>query len=402
MFEVCNNIVENLIIALFICFNLEMCSKKYQFILITVLLNTFISTILTSLSIIGLTQTLIIQFVFCFSLYKIRGKFSFQDMIVSFYCNILLFMSIYFSVIILASITNTAPMELFANSTLYYSNILISKSLFILLCFLSYKKRYIPLFDLKDSKLNIVLVFELLVIMIMAFYFIQTILTANYSVVSNLIYLCFIFIFVTFYIFVEEYISLKNSLHVQEINQQKEKYLKENVKNLKRIRNDINNTEHRINYILQLIEYDLNHKNYEQAKMRVQHNKELMLKIEPALQTGNELFDFMINMKVKEVFMNGKRIKICSFISVNNIYNQYDFWNPVVEIIYQLLEYVDFIELYLSETENAMFEIKVFIKCDPETKSNLITEIQTWPDFDTLEMDYMLIIRYRKHLYDND
>lgn len=402
MFEICNNIIENLIIAIFICSYLKIDFKKRHLLLVTVLLNAFISMKLTEFNIIGLSQTLIIQFVFCFTLYKIRGKFCFQDIIVSFYSNILLFMSVYFSVIILAFIFDTSPMELFVNNNLYLTSVIISKSIFILLCYLSCRNRYIPEFDLRDNKLNIIFIFELLLIMIMAFYFVQTILTTNYSVVSNLIYLCFIFLFITFYMFVKEYISLKNNIHIQEINNQKEKYIRENIKNLKRIKNDIRNAEHRINYILQLIEYDINNQNYEQAKLRIQLNKELMFKIEPALQTGNELFDFMINMEVKEMFIHKKRIKICSFISVNDAYNQFDLWNPIVDVMHQILEYVDFIELYFSETENAYFEAKIFVKCTGTIKNELLLKLKMYSELEVLEMDYMLIVRYRRKLHDND
>ena len=197
------------------------------------------------------------------------------------------------------------------------------------------------------------------------------------------------------------FIAIKTNVRITpEVEKNDE--IKENIKNLKRIKNDIRNVEHRINYILQLIEYDLDHHNYDAAKAKIQLNKELMFKIEPALQTGNELFDFMINLNVKEMFMIGKRIKICSFISVNTAYDQYNLWNPIIEMMHIILDCVDFMELYLSENDNSIFEVKILVKCDCETKQNLLINFQMFSDLNIFEVDNMLIVKYRINLYGNN
>ena len=98
------------------------------------------------------------------------------------------------------------------------------------------------------------------------------------------------------------------------MHQQKEKYINENIKNLKRIKDEVTTIEHRIGYILQLVEYEIDQNNYKEAKNKIKYSRELLSNIEPVLHSGNDLFDFMINMEIKQIFMKGKRIKICHSI----------------------------------------------------------------------------------------
>lgn len=61
IFEIINNIIENILMSYFISSYLQMKEKKYIFIFSTVFMNTVLSTILTNLNIIGIEQTMLIQ-----------------------------------------------------------------------------------------------------------------------------------------------------------------------------------------------------------------------------------------------------------------------------------------------------------------------------------------------------
>ena len=98
IFELLNNCVENLLISFFITQYLEMKDNRLSFILYTVIINTILSSFLSSINIIGITQTLFIQIVIILFLHKFHSAFSFQDIITSLFVNILLFICIYISI----------------------------------------------------------------------------------------------------------------------------------------------------------------------------------------------------------------------------------------------------------------------------------------------------------------
>ena len=247
------------------------------------------------------------------------------------------------------------------------------------------------------------LLFEMVFLMVVIFYFVNIVLTSEFNLTINIVYVCFIALFIVFYIIVNDYLKVKSNLYTQVMNDQKEKYINENVRNLKRIKDDIRNTEHKINYILQLIEFDLNNKDYEQAKKKLNIVKELVYKIQPALHTGNEVFDFMINMKVKEIYSMGKQMKISSFISNNSIYNQYSTYNNIVDILDIVCLNTDLVELYLSEDEGHRFDVKIIFKFNKENKEETIKRLYDLNiSLNIAEGGDILIVRFRKKLYESD
>lgn len=198
IFEICNNIVENLLMSSFIAQYIHLRDNNVKFIFITTLLNALISTVLTQLQIVGFTQTLAIQVILWIGLYVFHKNFSWQDIIVSLYCNILLFFSVYFGYLILSLLFHVKPCEVYINQAPYIAVVFFSKSIFIALLFYSLKKRPLLFTNTKINKLKHLLSFELLMIMLMAYYFISYVLSVEFSHRSNVIVLCFIFLFVSF------------------------------------------------------------------------------------------------------------------------------------------------------------------------------------------------------------
>lgn len=403
MFEIVNNVIENLVFAIFICSYIGIKEKRNIYIVTTVIINAIISTILTSMNIIGITQTFVIQFVFCLGLYIVRKKLYIKDIVVSIFCNILLILGNYLSYFSLSFIFNTTPLGLLSNKLTYIILVVLVRITQIVLCYLVYKNRLLPEINPEDKKINLMLLFEMVFLMVVIFYFVNIVLTSEFNLTINIVYVCFIALFIIFYIIVNDYLKVKSNLYTQVMNDQKEKYINENVRNLKRIKDDIRNTEHKINYILQLIEFDLNNKDYEQAKKKLNIVKELVYKIQPALHTGNEVFDFMINMKVKEIYSMGKQMKISSFISNNSIYNQYSTYNNIVDILDIVCLNTDLVELYLSEDEGHRFDVKIIFKFNKENKEETIKRLYDLNiSLNIAEGGDILIVRFRKKLYESD
>ena len=184
-----------------------------------------------------------------------------------------------------------------------------------------------------------------------------------------------------------------NLIYEQKLVKQKEYYIEQNLNNIKEIKREIDNIDHRINYILQSIEYDLKNKKYDEAINKIKINKELIFKIEPAIVTKNELFDFMINAEIKQLLLANKNIKISAFISKKDIYNENHIWEPIINIIRLLSHTCHYFELFLLEKE--YLDIKFIIPKYDESIIQLTKELKKIKDIITIEKcDEVLVINY--------
>lgn len=361
IFEIANNFVENLLISFFIIEYINAKKYKLHFIITTVITNTFLSTLLSHLNVIGITQTLTIQFILCISLYKYHENFSFQDIVVSFYCNILLFISVYFSIIFLSFTYRLSPFQIYNATDIYISFVIISKIIFLFMIIFSIKTKPLLFTKTKIKELNYLLAIELLIIMIMAYYFLTSILDRNYNYSSTIIFICFILLFFSFCYIFNRIIYMSQLIYETKLKEDHMNYKKENLKNLNTIKFHIDNTEHRINYILQSIEFDLKEQRYDKALNKINISKELVHKIAPVLCTNNELFDFILNLEIKFFMQNKKDIKVCAFISQNNAYDNLDLINHIIGILKLLYKYVNKIELFLTEKDLNLLEVRLIV-----------------------------------------
>mgnify|MGYP000355719493 CR=1 FL=1 len=77
-----------------------------------------------------------------------------------------------------------------------------------------------------------------------------------------------------------------------------------------------------MNYILQSIEFDLYEQNYDDAISKIESYKSTVSSVSKFhLHIINELFDFMLNFEIKFFHQQNKQLKICSFVSQNQSYN---------------------------------------------------------------------------------
>lgn len=201
LFEIINNAIENFLICIFIIIYIEFAKQKIKFILSTVVVNTILSTVLTQYDIIGFSQTLIIQCVICFFLYRYHDKFSFQNVVVSFFCNILLYFAVYSSVIVISLICDMKPFQIYATYDLYICNIVLSKVFFILMITASLIKKPLLFARIKIEKIYYFLALEMLITMLIGYNFLTSILNKNYSFSSSLSFFFFILLFFYFVVF---------------------------------------------------------------------------------------------------------------------------------------------------------------------------------------------------------
>ena len=276
VFELINNSIENILISFFISQYLKLDDNILNFILSTVVINTILSTILSYLNIIGITQTLLIQTIIVLFLYKYHENFSFQDIITSLFVNILLFISIYISIYMISLLYNLTPSLIYQSNTLYIVHVFLSKLLFIFLIYVSLKTRPLKFSKIQIKEQNYLLLFEFLIVIVMAYYFLSNTLIEKINILSFFSSFGFLLLFFLFCYIFNRIIIINQELYETKLKNKQNYYKLENLKNLNTIKNHTENIEHRINYILQSIEYDLKNKNYNAAIKKINYSKELL------------------------------------------------------------------------------------------------------------------------------
>ena len=129
LFEIINDFIENFLLSYFVTTYLKQENKKY-IIIITAIINTIISVILSTLNVYGFTQTALIQIVLWCNLYFFHKNFSSQDIMISLFFNILLFISVYFSILTFSLLLKTTPNKIFLNNNVFTIEIIFSKFIF--------------------------------------------------------------------------------------------------------------------------------------------------------------------------------------------------------------------------------------------------------------------------------
>ena len=148
-------------------------------------------------------------------------------------------------------------------------------------------------------------------------------------------------------------------IYENKLKKQRENYTKENLKNIKAIKFEVENISHRMNYILQSIEFDLYEQNYDDAISKIESYKSTVSSVSNFICTHNELFDFMLNFEIKFFHQQNKQLKICSFVSQNQSYNNLELINKITDSLKYFYSYVNEIELFLTEQDN-FFRSKIY------------------------------------------
>ena len=225
VFELINNSIENILISFFISQYLKLDDNILNFILSTVVINTILSTILSYLNIIGITQTLLIQTIIVLFLYKYHENFSFQDIITSLFVNILLFISIYISIYMISLLYNLTPSLIYQSNTLYIVHVFLSKLLFIFLIYVSLKTRPLKFSKIQIKEQNYLLLFEFLIVIVMAYYFLSNTLIEKINILSFFSSFGFLLLFFLFCYIFNRIIIINQELYETKLKNQIIHYL---------------------------------------------------------------------------------------------------------------------------------------------------------------------------------
>lgn len=396
IFEIINNIIENILMSYFISSYLQMKEKKYIFIFSTVFMNTVLSTILTNLNIIGIEQTMLIQICIWINLYIFHKQFSVQDIKASLFCNVILYIATYFTMLSFSFLHNVKPIEVFQVRSQYVACVVIVKIVFLLLSIGILKKRPLILNNTKVPGISYLVVAELLIIMIMAYYFVSMVLSIDFDFSTNIIFSCFVVLFVILCYTYDQLIMLNKEVYENKLKKQQEKYIEENLKNIKLIKYELDNTEHRLNYILQSIKYDLEDQNYNDAIAKIEANRDVLLNVSPVFSTKNELFDFLMNLEIKSILSEGYRIKVCAVISEHQYYNDLVIINRIINFLKETYKFSNYVELFLMEKDDNILEIKCIISYKGnDSIKKYFSNLKEY-NFNIRESDNLLILSYNE------
>jgi len=396
IFEIINNIIENILMSYFISSYLQMKEKKYIFIFSTVFMNTVLSTILTNLNIIGIEQTMLIQICIWINLYIFHKQFSVQDIKASLFCNVILYIATYFTMLSFSFLHNVKPIEVFQVRSQYVACVVIVKIVFLLLSIGILKKRPLILNNTKVPGISYLVVAELLIIMIMAYYFVSMVLSIDFDFSTNIIFSCFVVLFVILCYTYDQLIMLNKEVYENKLKKQQEKYIEENLKNIKLIKYELDNTEHRLNYILQSIKYDLEDQNYNDAIAKIEANRDVLLNVSPVFSTKNELFDFLMNLEIKSILSEGYKIKVCAVISEHQYYNDLVIINRIINFLKETYKFSNYVELFLMEKDDNILEIKCIISYKGnDSIKKYFSNLKEY-NFNIRESDNLLILSYNE------
>lgn len=370
--------------------------KKYIFIFSTVFMNTVLSTILTNLNIIGIEQTMLIQICIWINLYIFHKQFSVQDIKVSLFCNVILYIATYFTMLSFSFLHNVKPIEVFQVRSQYVACVVIVKIVFLLLSIGILKKRPLILNNTKVPGISYLVVAELLIIMIMAYYFVSMVLSIDFDFSTNIIFSCFVVLFVILCYTYDQLIMLNKEVYENKLKKQQEKYIEENLKNIKLIKYELDNTEHRLNYILQSIKYDLEDQNYNDAIAKIEANRDVLLNVSPVFSTKNELFDFLMNLEIKSILSEGYKIKVCAVISEHQYYNDLVIINRIINFLKETYKFSNYVELFLMEKDDNILEIKCIISYKGnDSIKKYFSNLKEY-NFNIRESDNLLILSYNE------
>ena len=401
IFEIINDLFEKFLISYFISTYLKLEKRnKLYFLSITIPINTFISAFLSSFNIIGFSQTLLIQIVLWLCLFTFNKDFSTQDIMISLFCNILLVIAVYFSILAFSFIFHVTPAKVFSTNVIFYPELIFSRIVFIVLLVITLKKRPLLLTKTHNTKTNYLLSFELLFILLMVYYFTSNVLSSNTFSSANTIFICFLMILLSFCFIFNQMIKMNEIIFENKLKKQQEEYTKENLKNIKAIKFEIENISHRMNYILQSIEFDLNEKKYDHAISKIHSYKDTITNISNVICTHNELFDFMLNFEIKFFHQQNKQLKICAFISQNQSYNDLELINKITNSLKYFYSYIDGLELFLTENNNNILEVKYIIQVEESTLHQIVDNILTLNIENLIinNLNTVLVISYKESL----
>lgn len=138
------------------------------------------------------------------------------------------------------------------------------------------------------------------------------------------------------------------------------KYKKENYLILSRMSDDLYRLQHNLRYILMKIKYSINDQEYDKCIEFIDNYVKKFNRFKTIINTENPYFDYFLNKKLSDLYLNDKDVNVSISISRSDYYLNKDYINFITLIIDNVINRVEKITINIYEiNENNIIEIIV-------------------------------------------
>lgn len=374
------NFIEVFLFSGFIAYTFNL-NKKIRYTAIIGMINYAITNISSYYSYDGIFLTIAVLLVTIFGLIIETKTLNFKILFIPIIYNIIIILCTSISVEIVTYIFSIDISEIFLNSTIYYIACILSKILQLILSLFIYivLDKYVITLKLKEWWIIIATEFSMIITIGLCLYSLNF-GKINQMIIKSLLFLC-VFSNILFYLVIlvcnKNYNEkIQNAKKLQEYAFKKQKY-----KTIEHIKKETDILNHRMFYILWQIEWLLEKKDLSKIKETIEKYKSLLNKNQYVINSGNDIFDCLVSLKLSKCFDNNTDLKLSIAIEKNEFYDNLEFIDCLNTLI-------DAIILNNEDTDLSMLEINSFLVINICIKGNKDKNIKLNTAVDSLSKKY--------------
>lgn len=379
-FTIVINFIEVFLFSGFIAYTFDL-NKKIRYISIIGMINFIFTNISSYYSYDGIFLTIVVLLITIFGLIIETKKLNFKTLFIPIIYNIIIIICTGISIEIITYILSVDVADIFLNSSIYYIACIFSKILQLVMSLFIYMilDKYNITLKLKEWWVIILTEFSMIISIGLCLYSLNF-GKMDQTLIKTLLFLC-IFSNILFYLVIlvcnKNYNDkIQNAKKLQEFVFKKQKY-----KTFEHIKKEIDILNHRMFYILWQIEWLAEKRDISNIKTTVKKYKELLNKNQFILNSGNDIFDYLVSLRLSKCFDNNTDLKISIAIQKNEFYDNLEFINSLNNVI-------DAVILNNKDIDLSMLEINSFLVISISIKENEDLNIKLNTAVDHLSLKY--------------
>ena len=331
IFNIFNNCIEAFLFSYFV--NTFFDVKPYKLnILLSGLLQFFLLELGVFINDSGVWLTVCIILTNLIFLYFSKHELKFYYVFIILIFNFLILFSS-----IIGLVLENFILYYFANLSILLGQnvigIILSKILLLIFTYITFHKNIKFKVFLDKEHWKIILIY--LFLMILSIVYIGYTIVTDYDNYNVYIYIAIlqVILFIIFGIVIYFFSKMNNERLSQLQMKQIKEFNKEKLSIIKNIRNEVEEIDHRLFYILFQVQYFLDNDEFDKAKKSLEIYRNQLTRTKDILITGNQVFDYIISLKINELVINGILVNVCISISQNIFFDDYNFINSITFLL---------------------------------------------------------------------
>lgn len=337
-FEIFIDFIEVFLTTIFISYYFDF-KNKYKYLLITTPILFLILEISRLTQYFGIFLNIIFVIFMILSIYLHIKKLTLEHIYICLLYSILLVIN----VTIWAFFKDYIPLLKIRVVDLSFNKLLQLTETILLLKF----KNKLSL-TLDILKWKTVVIFEFILLLLLYFLgYISLSDKPSFTVLAFCVILLLILCIMFMYII--NLINTENAEKMKLIQEkQQERFDKQKYYALSKVKQEIDDIEHRLFYVVFQIEKHLENQNYDQIKSIVDYYKNDILRHQLVIDTKNHVFDVLYSAKINELIRNNVNINNYIVISKNRFYDNLAFINLINDIL-NIFKNCQVLEIMITE-----------------------------------------------------